>query len=36
VTSTDRLGAAMLQIAIAGSPKKTLNARELNRVAMEE
>jgi len=35
VTSTDRLAAAMLQLAIAGSPKKTLNTRELNAVAVE-
>jgi len=35
VTSTDRLAAAMLQLAIAGSPKKTLNTRELNAVAEE-
>ena len=35
VTSTDRLAAAMLHLAIAGSPKKTLNTRELNAVAAE-
>ena len=35
VTSTDRLAAAMLKLAIAGSPKKTLNTRELNAVAVE-
>ena len=35
VTSTDRLAAAMLQLAIVGSPKKTLNTRELNAVAVE-
>lgn len=35
VTSTDRLAAAMLQLAIAGSPKKILNTRELNVVAIE-
>jgi len=35
VTSTDRLAAAMLQLAMAGSPKKTLNTRELNAVAVE-
>jgi uncharacterized protein YbjT (DUF2867 family) len=35
VTSTDRLAAAMLQLATAGSPKKTLNTRELNAVAVE-
>ena len=35
VTSTDRLAAAMLQLAIAGSPKKTLNTRELNALAVE-
>ena len=35
VTSTDKLAAAMLQLAIAGSPKKTLNTRELNAVAEE-
>jgi uncharacterized protein YbjT (DUF2867 family) len=29
-----RLAAAMLQLAIAGSPKKTLNASELNAVAV--
>ena len=33
VTSTDQLAAAMLQLAIAGSPKKTMNTRELNAVA---
>ena len=33
VTSTDRLAAAMLQLAITCSPKKTLNTRELNAVA---
>jgi uncharacterized protein YbjT (DUF2867 family) len=35
VTSTDRLAAAMLELAIGGSPKKTLNTRELNAVAEE-
>ena len=30
VTSTDLLAAAMLQLAVAGSAKKTLNTRELN------
>src|SRR6516162_7562462 len=35
VTSTDRLGAAMLRLALAGCPKKTLNTRELNAVAEE-
>jgi hypothetical protein len=35
VTSTDRLAAAMLQLAITCSPKKTLNTRELNAVAVE-
>ena len=35
VTSTDRLAAAMLQLAIAGSPKKILNTRELNTVTLE-
>jgi len=35
VTSTDRLAAAMLHLAIAGNPKKTLNTRELNAVAVE-
>jgi uncharacterized protein YbjT (DUF2867 family) len=35
VTSTDKLAAAMLQLAIAGRPKKTLNTRELNAVAEE-
>jgi hypothetical protein len=35
VTSTDRLAAAMLHLAIAGSPKKTLNTRELNALAVE-
>ncbi len=34
VTSTDRLAAAMLQLAIAGSPKKKLNTDELNAVAV--
>jgi hypothetical protein len=33
VTSTDRLAAAMLQLAIAGKKKKTLNTAELNAVA---
>ena len=33
VTSTDRLGAAMLRLALAGNQKKTLNTRELNAVA---
>ena len=35
VTSTDRLAAAMLRLALAGCPKKTLNTRELNAVAEE-
>ena len=35
VTSTDMLAAAMLQLAHAGNPKKTLNTRELNGVARE-
>ena len=33
VTSTDLLAAAMLQLALAGSPKKTLNTSELNGIA---
>jgi uncharacterized protein YbjT (DUF2867 family) len=33
ITSTDLLAAAMLQLAIAGSGKKTLNTAELNAVA---
>jgi uncharacterized protein YbjT (DUF2867 family) len=33
VTSTDRLAAAMLRLALAGNQKKTLNTRELNAVA---
>ena len=33
VTSTDLLGAAMLQLAVVGSPKKTLNTVELNALA---
>ena len=33
VTSTDLLAAAMLQLALAGSPKKTLNTSELNGLA---
>jgi len=33
VTSTDLLAAAMLQLAIAGSEKKTLNTAELNALA---
>jgi hypothetical protein len=33
VTSTDLLAAAMLQLAIAGSRKKTLNTGELNALA---
>jgi uncharacterized protein YbjT (DUF2867 family) len=33
ITSTDLLAAAMLQLAIAGSVKKTLNTAELNAVA---
>jgi hypothetical protein len=36
VTSTDRLATAMLRLAIAGSPKKTFDTRELNAVAMEK
>lgn len=35
VTSTDRLAAAMLQLAISGSEKKILNTRELNALAEE-
>jgi hypothetical protein len=30
---TDLLAAAMLQLALAGSPKKTLNTSELNGIA---
>jgi uncharacterized protein YbjT (DUF2867 family) len=33
VTSTDLLAAAMLQLVIAGSEKKTLNTREINAIA---
>ncbi len=33
VTSTDLLAAAMLQLAVAGSVKKTLNTRDLNALA---
>jgi hypothetical protein len=33
VTSTDLLAAAMLQLAMAGNEKKTLNTAELNKVA---
>jgi uncharacterized protein YbjT (DUF2867 family) len=33
VTSTDLLAAAMLQLAMAGSEKKTLNTADLNKVA---
>ena len=33
VTSTDRLAAAMLHLAIAGSEKKILNTRDLNALA---
>ena len=36
VTSTDLLAAAMLRLAIAGNPKKTLNTGELNAVAREQ
>jgi hypothetical protein len=35
VTSTDLLAAAMLRLAVAGSPKKTLNTVELNALARE-
>jgi len=35
VTSTDLLGAAMLQVAIAGSEKKVLNTGELNAIAKQ-
>ena len=35
VTSTDLLAAAMLQLALAGSPKKTLNMSELNGIAKQ-
>lgn len=36
VTSTDLLAAAMLRLAVAGSPKKTLNTVELNALAREQ
>jgi len=35
VTSTDLLAAAMLQLAVAGSPKKTLNTGQLNALAKD-
>jgi hypothetical protein len=35
VTSTDLLAAAMLQLALAGSAKKTLNTSELNGIAKQ-
>jgi len=35
VTSTDLLAAAMLQLALAGGPKKTLNTSELNGIAKQ-
>jgi hypothetical protein len=35
VTSTDRLAAAMLQLAVVGSDKKTLNTGELNVLATQ-
>jgi uncharacterized protein YbjT (DUF2867 family) len=35
VTSTDLLAAAMLQLAVAGTEKKTLNTGELNAVAKQ-
>jgi hypothetical protein len=36
VKSTDLLAAAMLRLAVAGNPKKTLNTAELNAVATEQ
>lgn len=36
VTSTDRIAAAMLRLAISGNTKKILNTLELNAIAMEK